>query len=81
MNKYSVHTSNAVFKRRIAPVRVLFTETICDIEVPSEESSNIMPVIIGVVVGVGVLVAVGAVLFCKFKKKCCFKNDWKVVDV
>ena len=39
-----------------------------------------MPVIIGVVVGVAVLVAVGLILLCKFKKWACFKNDWKVVD-
>ena len=45
-----------------------------------EESGSMMPVIIGVVVGVAVLVAVGLILLCKFKKLACFKNDWKVVD-
>ena len=45
-----------------------------------EESGSMMPVIIGAVVGVAVLVAVGLVILCKFKKLACFKNDWKVVD-
>ena len=80
MDKYSVHTSDAEFKTRIAPVHILFVETICNEEVPVEESASMMPVIIGVVVGVAVLVTVGVILFCKIKKKACFKNDWKVVD-
>ena len=69
-----------MFSQRIAPVRVLFLETICNEEVSVEEPASMMPVIIGVVVGVAVLVAVGLILLCKFKKWACFKNDWKVGD-